>query len=325
MEENEVKYLSISNSTEDEDIVTALNMARDGLGLNVINDNDLSIKNLAKYFTEIKEQAIDVLLDCDVYPNRDAIVEILKKDEMLPLDIIKIKSNNVMFAKLLQEEINDINSKELLDKSDDSIYMYLYQRGWILSRKISPKKIFLYIYVNSQWGNELLRPENLNKVIPMYLKENNISIINMISQWTHPYFKERVHIFDECIWAIREKKYYLAISALLIQLEGILYSAYGNKVKQENYKGYWNVKQSLNYAFNDEEGSWYKAVHYILENDIYANFGESFLNRKSNSSKYRSNTNRNEILHGININYGDESSLIKVIMLLDAIHDILVD
>ncbi|MGL4107638.1 hypothetical protein [Clostridium sp. LP20] len=321
---DEKKIVKIHGEATNSEIISALNIAREGLGMDIIDsDDNLSIEDMLKYFNQVKEEAVDALSECDLYPNRDAIVEILEKDYIPPLDIIKIKNNNLRFAKLIQEDIEDINSKELLDKSDDSIYMYLYQRGWILSRNISPKKIFLYIYVNSQWGNELLRPENLNKIIPIYLKEKNISLIDIIESWDNKLFLERRHIFKECIWAIKEKKYYLAISTLLTQLEGILYSGYGSKVTENNQKGYWNVKQSLNYAFNDEKGSWYKAVHYILENDIYANFGKSFLNSYDENGGYKSNTNRNEILHGININYGDESSLVKVVMLLDALEDIL--
>lgn len=316
--------LATEKTSIDNNIIEALNLAREGLGMNLIDsDNELTMMDISNYFSELKSQAVEALEECDDYPNRDAIVEILEKDYIPPLDIIKIKSNNLNFAKILQEEIKDINSKTLIDKSDDNIYMYLYQRGWIFSKKISPKKIFLYIYLNSQWGNELLRTENLNKVIPEYFIENNISLIGIIDSWTNECFKERKHIFNECIWAIREQKLYLAISTLLTQLEGILYRNYGKQVTTNNPKGYWNVKQSLGLAFKDEEGSWYKAVHYILENDIYANFGQSFLNRDSDTEGYRSNTNRNEILHGINVNYADESSLIKVVMLLDAIHDIL--
>ena len=319
----ERNIIEFGHEATNAEIISALNIAREGLGMDAIDSKDnLSIEEMLKCFNQVKEEAVEALSDCDLYPNRDAIVEILEKDYMPPLDIIKLKTNNLKFAKLIQEQIDDISSKELLDKSDDSIYMYLYQRGWILSKNISPKKIFLYIYINSQWGNELLRPENLNKVIPMYLKENNISLIEIIDSWNNKLFKERSHIFQECIWAIREKKYYLAISTLLTQLEGILYSGYGSQVTASNEKGYWNVKQSLNYVFNDEEGSWYKAVHYILENDIYANFGKSFLNSYDQNGGYKSNTNRNEILHGININYGDESSLVKVVLLLDALEDI---
>ena len=233
-----------------------------------------------------------------------------------------MKESNTLCAKLLAEEIKDIDSKELLDKSDDSIYMYLYQRGWILSKRLNPKKIFLYVYINTNLENEILDPETLNKVIPLYLKSNNINLIDIINSWNHPYFLERKHIFNECIWAIENNMYFVAISTLLTQLEGVLYREFGNKVIEDNERGFWNVKRSLNYAFKEEDSSWRKAVHYILENDIYANFGESFLNNKGNS-KFKSNTNRNEILHGLNTNYGDESSLVKIVILLDAIHDIL--
>lgn len=315
-----------SNNKENTEILSVLNLARDSFGLDELNSNEeLNFADLFNSFNELKNQTIEALHECEIYPNRDEIIRILEKDYIPPLDIIKLKNNNYKFAKILQDEIDDVNSKELIEKPDENIYMYLYKRGWILSKRMNPEKIFLYIYVNSQWGDELLRADNLNKLIPMFFIENNISVIDIINSWNHNYFVKRKHIFNECIETINHKLYYCSISTLLTQLEGILYDAYGKKVTESDARGFWNVKKSFSYLFGDKEenDSWYKALHYILENDIYANFGESFLDNIDNNN-IKSNTNRNEILHGLNVNYGDYCSLLKVVMLLDAIHDILI-
>lgn len=66
-----------------------------------------------------------------------------------------------------------------------------------------------------------------------------------------------------------------------------------------------------------------ESYSYILTNDIYAKFNGSFLDSQERENAYKSHTNRNEILHEIDINYMKDSYLLKIVMLLDAINDIL--
>ena len=157
-----------------------------------------------------------------------------------------------------------------------------------------------------------------------YFKRNKIRCENIINKWSGKYFNSRKKVFDECVWAIRKKKYYSAIPTLLIQIEGIIRNIHLDKDDEEKYnrdhtnsKGYtkyWNVKDyvSGNYL------NWDKVLKDIIINDIFCKFDESYLN----TDTYKSNTNRNEILHGININYNYPSVLWKIVLILDFIYSI---
>lgn len=114
--------------------------------------------------------------------------------------------------------------------------------------------------VNSNLKTEVVTLEKLDNIITKYFLEQNINLNEIISSLEKPGFKERKHIFDECIWAINNKVYGISIATLIVQIEGILYSNYSDEVKSENKNEYWKVINAFKYIFNDKS-EWEKAIH----------------------------------------------------------------
>lgn len=307
----------------DVSLLKNLNWIRKKLNISEIDiENNISIIKLNEYIKETKDELKKYVNSSGNYLNKDEVLELLDKEYISNKDLLKISIKNYQYTKLLSEAISDVTSTVLISKSEASIYMYLYQRGWVFSKRISPENIFWNIALNNNLKTEVLTPKNLDKIITKYFLEQNIDLNEIISSWEKPGFQERKHIFNECIWALNNNMYGVAIPTLIVQIEGILYSNYNDEVKNENKNGYWKVINAFKYVF-DDKSEWEKAISYILTNDIYARFNGSFLERQDKENQYKSHTNRNEILHGIDINYMEDSCLLKIIMLLDAIHDVL--
>lgn len=307
----------------DFNLLKELNYVRKKLNIREIDmDNSISIIKLNEYIKETKEELKKYIYSRESYFNKDEIIQLLNKESISNIDLLKVSIKNYQYTKLLNETISDVTTTILISKSKASIYMYLYQRGWVFSKRISPENIFWNIALNNNLKTDVLTPKNLDKIITKYFLEQNIDLKEIINSWEKTGFHERKHIFNECIWAINNNMYGVVIPTLIVQIEGILYSNYNNEIKNKSKNGYWKVINACKYAF-DDKSEWEKAISYILINDIYAKFNGSFLERKDTENAYKSHTNRNEILHGIDINYMEDSYLIKIIMLLDAIHDIL--
>lgn len=222
----------------------------------------------------------------------------------------------------IYEEIEDIILIKLLLKNESSIDTYFYNRGWIFSNRISPKDILVYIANITEFKLKKLDAKSLEEIILLYFKNKKIDLCGIIKSWNKKEFNNRNHIFAECLWAINNKKYAIAITTLIIQIEGVLYDKFGKIVKENNNKDWWKVKEAFDYVFNNSD-SYCKHLKLMLKEDVYANFGKSYLDKSWQDNGYKTHTNRNEIVHGIDIKYNNEITLIKVIMLLDAIHNVL--
>lgn len=331
------------------DAIGQLNNARISLGMSKIEKESITFAEIDAYMDEIKENIALKIANLINYPDKEELISILWEKPKTTIDMINFdlkltriiakevaRTEKILDAmQTLIDKYEDFTIGKFISENDTNIYGYLYLRGWILSKKISPKQIFLDILEkNDIESTLLLTPENLDKYIINYFKDNNIKCKSIINGWNKASFIDRKQIFQECIWAITNEKYYIAIPILLIQIEGIIYNKYGritkdrnkarnkNRKKDEKQEGFWKIKESFDYLFKekDEWSSWISA---ILLNDIYSNFGKSYLNSVWESIGYKSDTNRNEILHGININYNKESTLWKIVMILDSIHYII--
>lgn len=228
---------------------------------------------------------------------------------------------SVQYYEEIYAELEDIILTKLLLKNKSSIDTYFYNRGWIFINRISAKDILSYIGSINKYKLKKLDAKSLDEIILLYFKNKKIDLCKIIKSWNKKEFNNRRHIFAECLWAINNKKYAIVIATLIIQIEGVLYDKFGKQVK-ENNRDWWKVKESLDYAFNKSD-NYCKHLKLMLQEDVYAGFGKSYLDKSWKDNEYKTHTNRNEIVHGIDIKYNNEITLIKVIMLLDAIHNML--
>lgn len=305
--------------------IKELNNIRKQFGLAEIDYiNGIYLREINDHIQEVKESIKEYINNSNYIYKKERLIQILddkNTDIKRQTKYIKYILESIEYYRDIYEQLEDVILETLLPKSESNIIIYFYNRGWVFSNRVSPKDILVDKKIYNKFNLEELDAETLDKIILLYFKNRKINLCKIIKSWNKKEFNNRKHIFDECMWAINNKKYAIAITTLIIQIEGVLYDRFSKIVKKSN-KDWWQVKQSFNYAFNKSDNNC-KHLKLMLEDDVYAMFDKSFLDKSWKGNGYKTHTNRNEIVHGIDIKYNNEITLIKIVMLLDAIHDIL--
>jgi len=230
------------------------------------------------------------------------------------IDPIKELQNSI--AKLnftpFQESLSQfkdigIRIKENLDKMPHSLKL-LANYGW-----------FLDLETDSSFPNELgeLIESNEIEKVNEYLMEYYIDNLEHIFDDLSIKYPDRKEIFKQIKIAHKEKLFFISIPTILTQIDGICYDSttkkFFDKRKENNY-----LPEVTTELTN-------------ISNSIVKIFLTPILNQSTiiahekDLHKFPIKLNRNEILHGVDKNYGTEMNSLKCISLLKYMHDLLGD
>ncbi|MFQ9979287.1 hypothetical protein [Clostridium cadaveris] len=201
--------------------------------------------------------------------------------------------------------LSDYNKGEI----DESMYYYLASNGWCLSSSINYNNLMKEILSIKE---NKITTKHINKIFENYDTKYKL-VEKAINRWSNPYYIERDHIFKECLYAYDDSKYNLGLMELYAQLEGIM----REEVNEENEK----IHNVIEKVFNSETSIQSCNMLNILNESIFARFNKSDLD--NNNGRLSFNGNRNEIMHGVNYNYGKRFNFIRAVLLLDYLHDLL--
>lgn len=148
----------------------------------------------------------------------------------------------------------------------------------------------------------------------VFSNENNLK--RLIANWTEKahFSEDRIKILSDAVEAHREKKYTLAIPALVGQLEGLLIESFGitqKQIREAVRKGF--PKKSEEKGLSSHMKSSY-IMHEILLNEVFNP------NQKAGYAPNGVYPHRPTIQHGINTAYyKDQFASTRLIMLIDFI------
>ena len=250
-------------------------------------------------------------------------IYLLKKSD---LDLKEFLDINTIYNKELSEIVRKVNAAFRIQvrfrdkvnilsdynkgKIDESMYYYLASNGWCLSSSINYNNLMKEILSIKE---NKIRTKHINKIFENYDDKYKL-VEKAINRWSNPYYIERDHIFKECLYAYDNNKYNLGLMELYAQLEGIVREEINkkgkiNKLMKDIFKLNINVKNTN--------------VLNIINKSIFADFNKSKLDK--NNGRLSFNGNRNEIMHGVNYNYGKRFNFIRAVLLLDYLHDLLTE
>lgn len=277
--------------------VNSLKRTMDALGLKY-DESENDFKNFSTLKEALKKQDSDYDL---VFKDSNA--------SMMSMFMYKILKMNV-----ISKEIDNLKGSIIIGKTDKEINEYLAERGWFLSNRIDLRYIKEYIGAKKE---KEIDDIIINEIFEEFFKQDDYKLIyDVIESWKHPYFLKREHIFKECMWALKNNRDYLVPPTMYSQLEGIVRDI----VEKDGYKiSKYNggIIKAIEKVFNSKSSALNNAIIDILSNDVFINWNEIKINNF--------NANRNKILHGIELNYGEKVNSIRIILMLDAIHDILIE
>lgn len=136
--------------------------------------------------------------------------------------------------------------------------------------------------------------------------------------------QKRLYILKEGITAHLKEKYYLSVSALIPQIEGLLKDA----AKEANLEGVicWKDldEECLKKAVNTLMGKWKEEVwiNNKLVDLLNENFSKviAYLYKEYDSEKYEENQlNRHGVCHGLQTNFGTATNSLRLILIIDRI------
>lgn len=277
--------------------VNSLKRTMDALGLKY-DESENDFKNFSTLKEALKKQDSDYDL---VFKDSNA--------SMMSMFMYKILKMNV-----ISKEIDNLKGSIIIGKTDKEINEYLAERGWFLSNRIDLRYIKEYIGAKKE---KEIDDIIINEIFEEFFKQDDYKLTyDVIESWKHPYFLKREHIFKECMWALKNNRDYLVPPTMYSQLEGIVRDI----VEKDGYKiSKYNggIIKAIEKVFNSKSSALNNAIIDILSNDVFINWNEIKINNF--------NANRNKILHGIELNYGEKVNSIRIILMLDAIHDILIE
>jgi hypothetical protein len=177
----------------------------------------------------------------------------------------------------------------------------LSEFGWFIENfdTISNKeisKIFDLLYSN--------QIENINMYLINYLKEN----FEPIKQRIICKNPKRIEILNEAFKNIQDKRFFSAIVLLITQIDGICEDHYGEKFFLNDSKNNYSPKVFKKLQFEMLE------QHHFLTNCIE---GKSPINiHQAELGKFTIKLNRHEIIHGVDVNYGNELNAFKIFSMI---------
>ncbi len=158
---------------------------------------------------------------------------------------------------------------------------------------------------------DALSQQEVDEVIcGYYRKSKYISLDQLTEKWFNLYyFKRMEHLIEDAYYAHATGKYTLSIPVWYIVIEGVLREFYKDNY-QLKYHWFGNLKSDL------------KSKVELLENYFlnYAIKQIDYFFADSDNRKSYNDIERNNILHGRELNYGTEVNSIKLILFLDEIY-----
>ncbi|MDU7251003.1 MAG: hypothetical protein E6274_01455 [Clostridium sp.] len=277
-----------------------------------------SLEEIEKKVTEenqrIRKNLERIILNSNLISRKDELIKIISKNNNSVFDHINFIL--ILYGDLypkVQELQNDLIGHNIIGKNDQEINNYLAIRGWFLSRKLDLS------YIRQEIGkmeNKEISVDVLDCLFESYFSEDNyIKIETIINNWNHKHFYKRNHIFEECLWGIKNNKQSLVLPALYSQLEGIV----RDEIKKINRKD--GIRGAIEKIFDIDKNGTNQAIKNLLIENIFSNFYKSTINDYWDDEVFKGN--RNEILHGVNWDYGKPANSIKAVLILDSLHDIL--
>jgi len=248
----------------------------------------------------------------ETFKNLNPDYTLISKDDKP--NIMNMFIYQMLKINIINKKIDNLQGSIIIGKTDKEINEYLAKRGWFLSNRIDLKYIKEYIGAMKE---KEIDDTIINKMFEDFFKENDYMLIyDAVESWKHPYFFKRKHIFKECMWAFKKNKDYLVPPTMYSQLEGIVRDI----VEKDGYrisKYNGGIIKAIEKVFNSRSSALNDAIIDILSNDIFINWNAIKIDNF--------NANRNKILHGIELRYGEKVNSIRIILMLDAIHDTLIE
>lgn len=185
----------------------------------------------------------------------------------------------------------------------------LSKYGWYIDPDLTPIEILTL-------GEYLKNGEQakVDKSLSSYFRENLVSIWCNLSK-NNP---DRKELFNQASYCFDKKKYSATIVLLLTQVDGICY----DRTKKLFFKN--NQKLAKKQIYKPEfEESIREGAKGLLELTL-SPFSESTTinDNWNNNTDWPVRLNRHEIIHGIDIHYGNEINALKIISLTYYIDDI---
>ncbi len=228
--------------------------------------------------------------------------------------ILSIVNKALPSIQRIQNTLDKIAEREaILQKSHQRLFIdtpehlrLIAKYGWFLdfdTETTLPNELFE--------SHSLRGQEAIDEALISYYGERTNEIIETL-KFRHP---NRFEIFEEIQFAFENKKYLLSIPCILSQIDGICFDFNGKK--------FFDHKKSTSYQ---------SAVVVEIQklSSEYLNVFLSPVTVKSPISaherdlgSYPVRLNRNEILHGVEANYGTEINNLKCLSLLKYISDLL--
>ncbi len=241
----------------------------------------------------------------------------------------EINQNLFLTLEKLSEDFNSINLSKistLLDWNPPFINVPIIDsrkllqilniddyNKWKINYEITNKKILFIIdlYANYEWIyyddlewdetlehiEDLKNSENPKDEIDRFflniLDEKEIDFIfNQLKN--SPLCKSRIELINELYILFKNKYFFGAVSLISIIIEGIIH----DKINNTNQK---KIITQLK-----------KETDNIFDEKVISKLGDLFFAKNSNPSSI----SRNQILHGINYNFGDKITFLKLLMIL---------
>lgn len=193
--------------------------------------------------------------------------------------------------------------------------------NWIFPTSTFENKTILKL-INDTYEEKITSEEGFINTLMITAKIEKI-LYNW-NQKENSNLKKRIPILNEAIKAHLKEKYYLSVSALIPQIEGLLKDA----AKEVGLEGVICWKdlddRCLENAVNAIMGKWKEemGIKHELVDLLNENFSKviAYLYKEYNSENGRINVlNRHGICHGIQTNFGNIKNSLRLILIIDRI------
>ena len=212
--------------------------------------------------------------------------------------------------RLNQSEIFEIFKRKIVKELTDHkeiVINALQKYNWFICPSLPLNDLRNEIIINKAQGRQIS-----NFLVNYYTRQDYQLIKLMLKNWDlNPYVKKRLFIIEQAVNSFKAGDNYAAICTLLPQIEGIAGNYVSNNrhfLDKENKSKHATVRAL-------REG-----VKQNIKTDSLIAFIENiaFYNLKPTEEPKRS-LNRNSILHGRGLRYGNKPNFLKCFLLIDAL------
>lgn len=207
--------------------------------------------------------------------------------------------------RIAQEGVRFTNILERLDTQTARFVRIMVEMGWPPPGQIPVSLISTVVEMDER--GELDREELQDALLAFFDEEE---LLNLVDGWgARQHLSPRLQILRAAVDAHIERKYELSVPAILPQIEGVVAEAFGHYgiLRGPVFQGY--VERLLQ---EDRPTSFRDATRTFFLNSVraHAEFG-------MNSPEI----SRHAILHGIDLNYAEESKSLRIILLFDQVQE----